>query len=187
MDWLQFSASVIGSLAWPAAVVVLVLLLRQPLAKLIPLIRTLKYKELQIDLGEQLQKVRAEVEATTDELTPDASGLASFKSVAETDPRAAILSAWFPVERELRDMANKADLPPTAQVSRIIFELINKGVLDDNIGNTLLSTNRIRNDAAHLTGPDVDLEQALSMEELCRRLAVQLRKTKSNLWVEAAR
>lgn len=55
MDWLQFVSSVIGALAWPAAVITIIAQLRAPLGKLVPLIRTLKYKDLQIDVGQELE------------------------------------------------------------------------------------------------------------------------------------
>ncbi|HFX0811418.1 hypothetical protein LJG01_09095 [Pseudomonas aeruginosa] len=186
MDWKQFFAAVISSIAWPVAVISLAGLLRHPLSQLIPLIRTLKIKDLQIDLGERLDKVKAEVEATTDELVPDATGIASYVSVAEIDPRAAMLSAWLPVERELREIADKVDLPPYAQMWGLIGELIRTGVLDDDIGNTLLSMNRIRNDAVHLSGPEVDIEQALAMGELCERLTNRLKVIKSEVKAPSA-
>ncbi|MCP1651782.1 hypothetical protein [Pseudomonas nitroreducens] len=179
MDWLQFSASVIGSLAWPAAVVMLAVLLRQPLTKLIPLIRKLQFKGLQIDIGEQLEEVIAKVEATTDVLLPDVSGAASFKSMAETDARAAMLSAWFPVERELREIASMTDIDQTGPVSRMIRQLIGLGMIESSLGSTLLSANGLRNEAAHLTGPEIQIDQALAMEELCRRLTDRLKKLKA--------
>lgn len=36
MDWLTFIAEIIKALAWPGAIVVLVLVLRKPIAGLIP-------------------------------------------------------------------------------------------------------------------------------------------------------
>ena len=41
MDWLSFASSVIGSLVWPVAIVVLVLILNRPLQQLLSEIRQL--------------------------------------------------------------------------------------------------------------------------------------------------
>ena len=42
MDWLSFASSVIGSLVWAVAIVVLVLILNRPLQQLLSEIRQLK-------------------------------------------------------------------------------------------------------------------------------------------------
>src|SRR5665647_1880486 len=45
MTWLEFIASIIQALAWPAVVIAAVILLRKPLAAVIPLLRRLTYKD----------------------------------------------------------------------------------------------------------------------------------------------
>ncbi|MGH2397987.1 MAG: hypothetical protein ACRDFW_13640 [bacterium] len=63
MDWLTFIARVIDAAAWPVTVFVILLLLRKPLSGLIPLLQRLKYKDLELEFGRQIQEVRQEVQA----------------------------------------------------------------------------------------------------------------------------
>lgn len=84
MDWLQFFSSIVSSIAWPAAAVTLACLMRIPLAKMMLLIRTFKYKDLQIDIGEQLEAVREKVgaEGNTSDAEPQQPPL-SFQALAK--------------------------------------------------------------------------------------------------------
>ena len=182
MDWLQFFSSIIGSIAWPAAVVVLACLMRNPLAKLIPLIRTLKYKDLQIDIGEQLNAVREQVDAES-VVPAEASEEppSSFKSLAQENPRAAILSAWLPVEKELDELSNKNGLdrrlPPMGQLR----DLYKKRVIDQLTYQTLNNLRRVRNTASHVTSTNVDFDDAMNMAEMCQWAIGQLKHINANL------
>jgi len=57
MDWLTFVTKIIESLAWPVSIVVIVLILKKPISALLPLLRNLKYKDLELSFGEELKKV----------------------------------------------------------------------------------------------------------------------------------
>ncbi|WP_123579375.1 hypothetical protein [Pseudomonas brassicacearum] len=176
MDWKQFCAAIIGSLAWPTAVVVVVVLLRSPLAKLIPMVRSLKYKDLHIDLSEKLEAVKEVVEAGTqnaEQPTPlHAEG--RLLELARIDPRAAVMSAWIDVERALNSLAKSAGISTNAGPMTIASELHAKDVLTALEMQTFRDLRRIRNDAGHLRA-DVHFDEAKSMAEMCGWLAHRLR------------
>ena len=68
MDTLTFVSEALKSLAWPVVVVFLVLMLKKPITELIPLLRKLKYKELEMEFSEaviQSAAVRAKPIALT--------------------------------------------------------------------------------------------------------------------------
>ncbi|MNC41976.1 hypothetical protein D3C75_907710 [compost metagenome] len=181
MDWLQFFASVVTSIAWPTAIVTLAVLLRSPLARLLPLIRTLKYKDLQIDLGEQLEAVKEQVEASSDASSNDPEEPTStYKDLARIDPRAAVLSAWVPVELALKDLAFKRGLytlqaSPAAMAKR----LQEHGLLDQVTYDTLSKLRAIRNEAAHLML--VSYDEAISMGEMCEWAVQKLKSAGAQL------
>lgn len=54
MDGLTFVSEMIKAVAWPTAVVVVCLLLRRPLAALAPLLRRVKYGELELGKAHRL-------------------------------------------------------------------------------------------------------------------------------------
>ena len=72
MDWLQFLASIIGSLAWPLALVVIVLILRRQLVDILRRLKRLKYGEAEAEFGEKLEEVEEDIA----ELPTPTSGLA---------------------------------------------------------------------------------------------------------------
>lgn len=181
MDWLQFFSSIIGSLAWPSAVIGLTWMMRNPLSKLLPLIRTLKYKDWQIDIGEQLEAVREQV--ATESETPSAASEEpplSFKSLAQADPRSAVLSAWIPVETELNEISRKLGLDSSSALIQI-DKLQSKGVLNPVTFDALHKLRRIRNAAIHVTNQGVTFEDAINMAEICHWALIQLRQINSNL------
>ena len=72
MDNRTFIANVVGSLAWPVAALIALLLVRKILISLLPLVRTLKYSELEVSFGREIAAVR---EAADDAaIRPSAEG-----------------------------------------------------------------------------------------------------------------
>ncbi|MGY2361502.1 DUF4145 domain-containing protein [Pseudomonas azotoformans] len=187
MDWLQFLSSVIGSIAWPSAVVLLAILMRAPLGKLLPLIRTLKYKDLQIDIGEQLEAVREKVGAEGE--APDVASEEpplSFKKLAQADPRAAILSAWIPVEIELNEIAKKIHVETRRGAMDLIGVLRRHGILDRLTSETLDQLRRIRNTAVHVTEESVSFDDAIHMAEMCLWVNAQLKRISESIPAQPA-
>lgn len=178
MDGYQFVSSLIGSLAWPAAVVWLAYLLKGPLAKLIPRVRAVKYGELQVDIGEQLEEVKEQVAAAGGQDVAEVEDRSvAFRAIAEVDPRAAILVAWMPVEVELSKIAAKGGvvLRPGKSARELLAPLEEQGLLNHHLIDTIAKLRRIRNQAANVFDRSVSVEDAMSMEEMCSLLAAQLK------------
>lgn len=113
MDILTFLSNVIGALAWPASLLVVVTILRRPIAELIPGLRRLKYKDLEVDFGKELQKIEAVLDTIEDAKQNDklpievqSEALPKTRAellerITELSPNAAILESWRNVERTL--------------------------------------------------------------------------------------
>lgn len=56
MDKLTFADDLVKSLAWPVVAIVMALTLRKSLVKLIPLLRKLKFKDLEAEFSEKLEQ-----------------------------------------------------------------------------------------------------------------------------------
>ena len=61
MNWLQFTADMTGHLAWPAMLIVAVLVLRKPLLALLPELQRLKIKDFEFDFRKTLDEAKREV------------------------------------------------------------------------------------------------------------------------------
>ncbi len=55
MTWLQFISSIIGSVSWPAAIVILVLIMRKPLTTIILSLRKASVKDFAFECWPPLQ------------------------------------------------------------------------------------------------------------------------------------
>ena len=128
MDWLSFIASLAKSLAWPIAVLLLVLLLRRQvgpaLARLLDRATRLKAPGgIEFEFGRELGKAREKSEALEIETARSAAPQPSFAkpaisptepddryiALAKLSPEAAILDAFKQVERVLVENQHMLD------------------------------------------------------------------------------
>src|SRR5207302_10307190 len=115
MDPLEFIAAIVAALAWPAAVVVLALMFRQSLAKLLPGLTRLKWKDLELEFKRELSELSVAAQAAQLSPLPTPPQLpgqvapqlpatrileGEIEAVAEVSPRAVIPLAWAAVETE---------------------------------------------------------------------------------------
>ena len=153
-------------------------LLKGPLAKLIPRVRAVKYGDLHVDIAEQLEEVKEQVDTPGEKEAAEAKDPSiAFRSLAEADPRAAILSAWIPVEVELNEIAKKGgvELVPGMTTQKLLGPLEKQGLLNKNLITTIAKLRRIRNIAVNVTERSVSFEDAMNMAEMCSLLAAQLK------------
>lgn len=164
MDILQFIASIIGSLAWPAAVVMLVLILRSPLRDLLRDLSRFRYKEIEIDFGREVQKLedqartaglRLPSKPARQQVGPqDSSQIVGDASrLAAEFPGPAVGLAWTAVEHELMQAVMRlkisADYPPYNAPLKNIAILHEQNYLDADSRGLLDRMRRLRNAAVH--------------------------------------
>ncbi len=191
MDWLSFLASVLNSLAWPGAIVVSVFILRRALGQLLPGLNRLKYKDLEVHFGKELDEVRRElhsgakpaIDAGSDEDKPSAEteesyGLAQYyESIAEVSPRAAILEAWIGFETTATSSAQKLELIPPGRptpMPKLIHALKIGELVSNEEARALTTLRALRNDVVH--GPDSHLsaEKAGEYAALLREISDEI-------------
>lgn len=190
MDLLAFVASLVQSLAWPAAVVLIVLAFRQSLAKLIPGLHRLKYKDVELEFGRQLQEVRQELGPTPTQPAlpaPAESGRAAlpepkgttryYQSLAEISPRAAILEAWL--DFELAANAAVESIQPSTKgrplsMPRLFSVLAEADLLSSSEVDALTRLRALRNQVVHGPEPDLSADIIAEYALLLRRITDDL-------------
>jgi hypothetical protein len=113
---LSFIASLVSSLAWPAVVVIVAILLRKPLMRVAPYLRTVKYSDIELSFGQEVAEVQRVAEAALPRQPeskdhPDANW-EEIMRLSEARPRSAIREAWRRVETELAKLAKARNLEP---------------------------------------------------------------------------
>lgn len=158
MDWKQFIAQIIDSLAWPLVAMFVVWHLKDRFAELIPRLKKVKHKETELEFAELVTELVAEAKSGDDlapaNQTPSVQENYDFLvRLAEISPRSAILEAFRAVESAASIAVVKAY--PTlesrsARNSTHRFDLLRGKVLDDSQIKQLNDLRRLRNKAAHM-------------------------------------
>lgn len=182
MDWLSFISTVIDSVAWPAAVIILVLLLRKPISNLIPLLQKLKYKDLELEFGRRIEE--AKEEAAT-ELPPEIDILAlpsadrdNLAQLAAISPRAVVTEAWRKVETAALDAAERHAVALPYRHARspvqVIRALQKAGLVGQGKMPLFEDLRVLRNEAAHAPEFALSPDSAIEYASLAHRFAQYL-------------
>lgn len=165
MNWLSFFSSIIDSLAWPAAVIIIVLVLKKPLSTLLTMLRNLKFKDLELDFGKELkiiedkakQVLSAETKPKVIREKPTERNSSQIIKEAERlfeeFPEPAIALAWSAVEVELIDAimrtASSPDYPPHNSALKNAIYLEKAGYLETDKIELIKRMTNLRNIVVH--------------------------------------
>lgn len=176
MDTLTFISNLIGSLAWPLAVVLVFWWLRKEIKKLLPFAKKLRYGDLEIEFEQQLAALKkdAESQRRTHAVFPkpeDAEVVSYLKSSAEVSPRAALVDAWVGLEITAVSSARMLKLIPeqkTVSFPKVVSALRDAGVLEAKDVEILSRLRVLRNEVLHSTGFQLSPEEAQEFIGLIR-------------------
>jgi uncharacterized protein YutE (UPF0331/DUF86 family) len=178
LDWLTFITELIKSLIWPLTVLVIVILLRKPIAGLIPLLQRIRYKDIELEFGRQIREVRAEA---NEELPPPKKAEDAIEQAADplfelarVSPRASVLEAWRQVETAALDAVQRNSVSlkyrEAGSSTRVIRALENANVVDPAAMAIFHDLRALRNLAAHAPEYALSTEAVTEYVELARRL-----------------
>lgn len=184
MDVLTFISELIKAVAWPATAIVLVVLLWKPIVELIPLLRKLKYKEIELEFAQEVYELKAEVEAIAKEKGEEAPSIASTSSnllnLVTFSTRAAIMEAWLEVESASVTVASSFwGGPPNEtfrNMPRLGEYLLQCKVIDEKQLSVFNKLRQLRNKAAHAQELDLSENDARSYVQLASDLAKHIRE-----------
>jgi hypothetical protein len=182
MEWKEFAARVIDSLAWPTCVLALVLLLRQPIHGLVPLLQRLKYKDFEMEFGRRVEEIKDEV-ASELPTEPSQKPLATVEDkilgLAEFSPRAAVLEAWREVETAALAAARRISKLPFDQRTHVYhaFRLLESMPnVDRSTTGALRELRALRNEAAHAPEFALTKQSAIEYAMSAQAIAARLRR-----------
>jgi uncharacterized protein YutE (UPF0331/DUF86 family) len=151
LDWRTFIANIIDSLAWPAVVLFLVLLLRNQLAGLISRLLSLKWGGVEVSFKEILEEAREITEEIREEAPPKVAPPQpeddTLMHLARTHPRLAVLDAYSLIEQVIKANADK--LPHRKGTKTYMSLLRRKGLLNDDAYLLFDKLRQIRNAVVH--------------------------------------
>ncbi len=175
MDTLTFLSEIVRSVAWPITAIIVAYVFRGPLAKLMPLVRSLRVRDLEVTFGKELAKARAEIEevpVSREDEEKERDKFTELRDLANLHPPAAIIESWKLIENELRQLAEAIDRPELAKTpAKVFFELRQDGRFGSNVGSLFNRLRRLRNDAAHESDFRVTEGQATEYVDLAESVA----------------
>lgn len=164
MTALQFIASLVGSLAWPVVVLVVLVIFRKQVRQLASRpMRRLRAGPLEVEFDRLLSEVEVSVTTPSDAVQSASSEDVALARLATTSPAAAVMDAHSLVEKELRDIVRTA--VPEAGVSRMaIGQLLRLAVdrkaITPETAKAVEGVTVMRNLAAHGRASEITVERA---------------------------
>jgi hypothetical protein len=180
MDALTFIAKLVEFLAWPGAVVLIVLVLKKEIQRLLNLLRKVKAGPVEAEFEAGVEKLEQRVVETPGEpLEYDAQRARKqeLMRVAEASPRAAVLEAWRDVEASVLKLVDaKAIYVPekNPSVSAAARVLAKEGLFPADSLSYFYELRELRNKAAHSSDFNPTLETAAGYIELTGRVRARL-------------
>jgi len=181
MDSLTFIASIVKSLAWPTATVILVVLFKDHIVKLAPFIKKLKAGPLEAEFEREVKALKESTHVQAASSAPkleDAATKNFLFQLAELHPRSAILESWLRLEAAARGAlgGSTADTQRGGYIPAVMLaeslakaEIITQGQI------TLFhELRRLRNEVAHAVGFEPTQESARSYIDLAAFLQSHL-------------
>lgn len=191
MTWLEFASATIGQLVWPLLIVVLVLVLKEPIKKLIDSPRLARLKAgptgVEVEFKEELRDAEKQLlEAGHDkQIEPSLADdtiardfLTEMNRLAAVSPRAVVMETHARLEKLLRESVdvNGARSVPFINMRALTRAAVEQGVLTPPESSVLYELSYLRNRVAHGADDEViTSETALRYAEIAAQVAIAIR------------
>jgi hypothetical protein len=189
VDWLTFLAALVKAVAWPAAVIVLAILLRLPIAELLSRVSRMRIKHGAWEIESELEAIHhiAETHLPPLPLSGESTRIISpatrmaieaAKAATMMAPIAAVTMAWMSIERALIETARgnnvlRKDEPATQDPVYIARALVLKGKMDEVTYAIFAMLNQVRNTVVHST-EGLTVPAAIEFTHLTSRFVAKL-------------
>jgi hypothetical protein len=168
VNGLAFIASLVRSLAWPAAVAMVVFVLRRPIGIALGRgVRRLRAGPVEVEFDQELAEVREELrrnpELASSEVPELSAGLRDeLARLAEVSPRSAVLEAFARIEARLTELLDSQGMAPSQRVRAVTMARVahSQGLISDETLAAVEGLSVLRNLAAHSPTDDIGADRA---------------------------
>lgn len=183
MDIPTFIIEFLKVTSWPIASIFIVYLFRNPIIELIPIIRKIKYKDLELEFSREanelaLETIQAIPETISKNIENEKNALRIIE-LAEKSPRMAIYQAWEKVESAAKDYLTKHELYD-AEASFFLNEkrigetLLENKFITKSQFNIFNKLKELRDITPFVSNPETSTSDALNYIHSALTLAVYL-------------
>ena len=149
--------AILEIVAWPGVVLAIFLMVRKPLTSLLPWIHKIKYRGLEFEFSESLNRTEDDLSQDSGVKTSGEPSDDRLSHALKLSPYEAVLAAWSALERCARDKVK--DLLPSNEsfqnpLGRPLDYLEFKGALTPATARAIRDLRSLRNQVAHI-GEDI--------------------------------
>jgi argonaute-like protein implicated in RNA metabolism and viral defense len=167
VDWKQFIASIIGSIAWPVVIFGILFIFRVQVKKLISEIRKITAGGVDLELSKEVEKavsVGQEVEAEQSSVTAGTLSLdPALLELAKNFPGAAFLQAFKQLEATILKIRSRLTDRPHRTLNEVMHQLKLKGHISASVEELYLQLRKVRNSAAHREQEEMSSVEAVEL------------------------
>lgn len=176
MDTLTFISSIVASLAWPLAAVVLALLFRRSIERLLERMTAAKVPGFEAEFEKKLKEAEKEADAANLPPPPDAAA-----SLDGRPPTSRVFESWLELETTLNELyCRRRGATPSkySDIREFLYSLGAEGKLPRESISIFNKLRTIRNQVVHAKadGPELTPAQAEEFSLLTARLIEQLKR-----------
>lgn len=171
MDSLE---QIIDILAWPITTIVVILLLRTPLSELVPTLKKLKYKDLEVEFEREAKNILAEAERDLPEIPEEKikeekkEPLILFRKQS-TDPVTQVLKSWRDIELNLRKLAERHNIPSGKSIRSLVTSLESNKLITKQTSKIILDLSALRNKVVHTNEHIITYEFSATFNSSAKR------------------
>ena len=174
MTWLEFIASLVSSLAWPAIIVFAVSLFKKPLSALIGRIRSIERGE-DGNVKFSFEEILAEIPISKDDIVIDENS--NIKRLAAVSPKAAVLEAWIEIEKAAKE--KMASLPIEGKDRQWLKRdpisfFTYKNIFPPSVESDLQRLRFLRNQIVHANDQAISEDDALRYVEVAEAIKKEI-------------
>ncbi len=177
---MQFFIELLDKLAWPLVFIFSVVTLQKPLSALIPLAKKFKFKDFEVEFGQDLKAVSKKAEGAFPELEIDKKSV--LIASVENLPSSSILQAWSEVDKAAENLIStklpNVILDSITRYKDIEETLVTEQIIDTKKAKLFSELRVLRNKVAHAKGYEVGKVEAVQYIELCFVLVDHLNQLK---------
>lgn len=187
MSGFEFTTTLVKELAWPVTVLIIVFLLREDIAKLVPQLRKVKAGPVEAEFEKEVREL-AEISEKSIVASHEQADFASHEflaQLAELHPRSAILESWVRVEAAARatlaSNSTSVTSPSYIPASKLAEPLVERSILSPADVTLFHEIRRLRNEVAHAQGFEPTLQSAQQYIDLATVLLAKLQEKNLNV------
>ena len=181
---MEILVEIIKTVIWPATVIVSVVVLRKGILELIPNLKRLKYKDLEVEFEKEAIKLRATIERDIPHIEPPEEKppeLATSEprvlySIRKLSPSESILHEWTKIEKEIISLMKRHNVNDqySNSIRSMTGKLREQKIIDSATEDALLELSAYRNKVAHAHEDLINDDMASAFNESAKRINLYL-------------